>query len=209
MKVPFVSSGIKLVTAGFHDGSLPRLHIAVIRIGCSPDGIVADRWAYRGDDLNKAYNTTQVFSDSYPHAIHSVLSSWHLSAHVGLPPGFVGPVRIPQDFQVFKERPLPPKPPHKHMTKFLALSLLIGAGIGALGMNVATPLMAKPVAQLAEAKPPKFSDTIAGHGFLSNNGAITVILSDGRVVTPLQFRTSGSGYEAQITPDLWVKGGAQ
>lgn len=209
MKVPFVSSGIKLVTAGFHDGSLPRLHIAVVRLGCSPDGIVADRWAYRGDDLNKAYNTTQVFSDSYPHAIHSVLSSWHLSAAVGIPEKFVGPVRIPDDCQLIKKRPLPPKPPHKHMTKFLALSLLIGAGIGAFCMNVATPLLAKPTAQQAEAKSVKFSDTIWGRGFLSNNGAITVVLSDGRIVTPRQFRTSGAGWEAQVSEDVWVKGGAQ
>jgi len=209
MKVPFVSAGLKLVTAGYSDGSLPRLHIGVVRLGCSPDGIVADRWHFRGDDLNKAYNTTQVFSDSYPHGMHSLLSSWHLSTRVGVAPDFVGPVRIPQDMQVLKDRPLPPKPPHKHMTKFLVLSLLIGAGIGALGMNVAAPFLAQPVTQLAEAKPAKFSDTIAGRGFLSNNGAITVILSDGRVATPLQFRTSGSGYEAQITPDLWVKGGAQ
>lgn len=209
MKVPFVSSGIKLVTAGFHDGSLPRLHIAVVRLGCSPDGIVADRWAYRGDDLNKAYNTTQVFSDAYPHAIHSVLSSWHLSARVGIPADFVGPVRVPDDYQLVTPRPLPPKPPHKHMTKFLLLSLLVGAGLGAVGMNVAAPLLAKPAQQAANAAPPKFSDTITGRGFLSNNGAVTVILSDGRVVVPLQFRTSGAGFEAQITPDLWVKGGAQ
>lgn len=68
MKVPFVSAAFKLVTAGFSDGSLPRMHIGVVRLGCSPEGVVADRWHFRGDDLNLAYNTTQVFSDSYPHA---------------------------------------------------------------------------------------------------------------------------------------------
>ena len=52
MKVPFVSAAFKLITAGFSDGSLPRLHIGVVRLGCSPDGIVADRWHFRGDDLN-------------------------------------------------------------------------------------------------------------------------------------------------------------
>lgn len=208
MKVPFVSSGIKLLSAGFHDGSLPRMHIAVIRLGCSPDGIVADRWLYRGDDLNKAYNTTQVFSDFYPHAIHSVLSSWHLSAKVGIPEGFVGPVRIPHDYEVLKPRPLPPKPPHKHMTKFLALSLVFGAVIGALCMQFAAPLLAQPVIVQTD-KPIKFSDAIWGRGFLSNNGAVTVVLSDGRVMSPRQFRTHSGGWEAQIADDLWVKGGAQ
>lgn len=208
MKVPFVSSGIKLVTAGFHDGSLPRLHIAVVRLGCSPDGIVADRWAYRGDDLNNAYNTTQVFSDSYPHAIHSVLSSWHLAAKVGVPPDFVGPVRPFADDQLLKPRPLPPKPPHKHMTKFLAIALLIGAGVGAGGMKILGPLI-QPAAAVAAPKVVKFSDSIHGRGFLSNNGAVTVILSDGRVVVPRQFSTNGAGWEAQVTDDLWVKGGAQ
>ena len=66
MKIPFVSAGIQLLTAGYSNGSMPRLHIGVVRLGTSPDGIVADRWHFRGDDLNNAYNTTQVFSDSYP-----------------------------------------------------------------------------------------------------------------------------------------------
>lgn len=77
MKVPIVSPLTKLLTAGMSEGNLPRLHIGVVRLGSSPDGLVADRWVFRGDDLNDAYNTTQVFSDAYPHGIHCSLPNWH------------------------------------------------------------------------------------------------------------------------------------
>ena len=210
MKVPFVSAAFKLVTAGFSDGSLPRLHIGVVRLGCSPEGIVADRWHFRGDDLNKAYNTTQVFADSYPHAIHSLLSSWHLQARAGIRPGFIGPVRIPQDYELLASRPIPPKPPHKHMTKFLALSLMIGLALGGFGTHVLGPIFLKPSVALAEAeKPSKYSETVSGKGVLSNAGSVSVVLSDGRVVSPLRFKSGPSGWEAEVEAGLWVKGGFQ
>ncbi|MNR75994.1 Zonular occludens toxin (Zot) [compost metagenome] len=90
MKVPVVSPLIKGMTAGMASGSLPRLHIGVVRLGSSPDALVADRWVFRGDDLNDAYNTTQVFSDSYPNAIHCLLPNWHREGYLTpepLPPG--------------------------------------------------------------------------------------------------------------------------
>lgn len=209
MKVPFVSAAFKLVTAGFSDGSLPRMHIGVVRLGCSPDGIVADRWHFRGDDLNKAYNTTQVFSDSYPHAIHSLLPSWHLQARVGVRPGLVGPLRIPQDYELLAPRPIPPKPPHKHMTKFLAIALLFGLALGGVGSHVLGPMFFTPAVAAVDAKPPKFSETVTGKGFLTNSGSISVVLSDGRVVSPLRFKSGASGWEAEIESGLWVRGGAQ
>jgi len=211
MKVPFVSAGLKLLTAGFSNGSLPRLHVGVVRLGCSPDGIVADRWYFRGDDLNNSYSTTQVFSENYPHAIHSVLSSWHLSAKLSLPTDFCGPVRTPYDLQIIKTRPQPPKPPHKHMTKFIMLALLIGVSLGAVGSYFGAPMLIPKKTLLANdsSKPIKFSDTLTGRGFLTNAGYVTVILSDGRVVNPRQFRTTAAGWEAEISEDVWVKGGIQ
>lgn len=210
LKVPFVSAGLRAITAGFSDGSLPRLHIGVVRLGTSPDGIVADRWHFRGDDLNRAYNTTQVFSDSYPHAIHTVLSAWHLQSKVGVPPEFIGPVRLPRDQVLMKPRPTPPKPPHRHMTKFLAISMLIGLALGASAAHFGEPfLFPKQATSADQAKPVKYSDTLTGRGFLSDAGRITVVLSDGRVLTPRQFRTSAAGWEAEISDDLWVKGGMQ
>lgn len=209
MKVPFVSAAFKLITAGFSDGSLPRLHIGVVRLGCSPDGIVADRWHFRGDDLNRAYNTTQVFSDSYPHAIHSLLSSWHLQARTGTHPGFVGPVRIPQDYELLAARPIPPKPPHKHMTKFLAIALTFGLVLGGISSHVLGPMFLIPAVAAVDTKPPKFSETVTGKGFLTNSGSVSVVLSDGRVVSPLRFKSGASGWEAEIETGLWVRGGAQ
>lgn len=208
MKIPFVSAGLKLVTAGMSDGSLPRLHIAVVRLGCSPDGIVADRWAYRGDDLNNAYNTTQVFSDAFPHAIHCLLPSWHLQAKTGIPANFVGPIRGVVDHVLLQPRPLPPKPPHKHMSKFLLAALSMGVCIGAFAAHFAAPFLVKPTAP-EQNKVIKFSESITGRGYLTNNGSIIVLLSDGRSVAPKRFRTIGGGWEAEITDDLWVKGGSQ
>ena len=211
MKIPLLSSGMKLMTAGMTDGSMPRVHIGVVRLGCSPDGLVADRWIFRGDDLHKGYNTTQVFSDSYPHAIHSLLSSWHLSAEVGMPKDFCGPIHPTRDFMLLKARPLPPKPPHKHMSKFLAISLFLGLFIGAAGMQFVVPhfVNLNNGSSLAAGKPKKYSENVTGRGYFNRDGLITVVLSDGRVVAPLAFRTMPSGWEAQIADDVWVKGGAQ
>ncbi|WGG50321.1 zonular occludens toxin domain-containing protein [Rugamonas sp. DEMB1] len=210
MKVPFVSAAFKLVTAGFSDGSLPRWHIGVVRLGCSPEGIVADRWHFRGDDLNKVYNTTQVFSDSYPHAIHCLLPSWHLQARTGIRSGFVGPIRTPQDYELLESRPVPPKPPHKHMSKFLAIALLSGLLLGVFGAHYVGPILfptAKAEADVSQ--PVKYSETLSGKGYFSNAGSISVILSDGRLVSPLKFKSGPVGWEAEISEGLWVKGGTQ
>lgn len=102
MKVPVVSSLIKGMTAGMASGSLPRLHIGVVRLGSSPDALVADRWVFRGDDLNNAYNTTQVFSSTYPHAIHSLLPNWHREGYKFPEPVPVG-IRIARRFGFMQE----------------------------------------------------------------------------------------------------------
>lgn len=210
MKIPFVSAGIQLLTAGYSNGSMPRLHIGVVRLGCSPDGLVADRWHFRGDDLNNAYSTTQVFSDSYPHYIHSVLSSWHLQARVGLHAGFVGPVHIPNDYELLSPRPLPLKPPHKHMTKFLALSLLLGLVLGASGTHYVGPLLLPSAKVVTDTSlPVKYSETLTGKGYFANAGSVSVVLSDGRLVSPLRFKSGPAGWDAEISEGLWVKGGAQ
>ncbi len=209
MKVPVVSSFLKLVTAGFSDGSMPRVHIGVVRLGCSPDGLVADRWIFRGDDLNAGYNTTQVFSENYPHAVHSVLSSWHLSAQYGLPPDFVGaPHPDKREYRLLKSRALPPKPPHKHMTKFLFISLIVGGFLGFFASSLVTPMFASTSAGQAP-KVVKYHETITGKGYFLNNGLVTVVLSDGRIVNPSQFKITATGWEALLSDDLWIKGTIQ
>ena len=210
MKVPFVSAAAKLLTAGFSDGSLPRLHVGVVRLGCSPDGIVADRWFFRGDDLNNAYNTTQVFSDTYPHAIHCLLPSWHLQARTGIRPDFVGPVRGLQDHELLSARPLPPKPPHRHMMKFLTVALVLGALMGAAGHWALRGALAKDAVIPPAAADRKFSESITGKGYYQVGGVVFVILSDGRVIqNPRSFSRLGGNWEAEITPGTWVRGVAQ
>lgn len=93
MKIPVVSNAVKALTAGASKGNLMRCHIAVVRMGCNPMGLVADRWVFRGDDLNDAYNTAQVFVDNYPHGTHCLLPRWHLEGYKTPEPVPIG-VRI-------------------------------------------------------------------------------------------------------------------
>jgi hypothetical protein len=205
MKVPVVSGLLKLVTAGATEGNLPRLHIGVVRLGSMPDGLVADRWVFRGDDLNDAYNTTQVFSDAYPHGTHCLLSSWHLSATVGVPVGFVGPsLPGPAGLQLLSCRTPPPKPVSKHMTKFLAGAMAIGVLLGAVGALFFTPHMKNQAAAAAAER--VFSDKLKGVGFVRSHGRMFVTLSDGSTVEPLNLvMNPGGSWEAEVSRNLWVR----
>jgi hypothetical protein len=122
MKVPIVSPLVKGITAGAVSGSLPRVHIGVVRLGSSPDGLVADRWVFRGDDLNDAYNTTQVFSDSYPHAIHSLLPNWHRVGYALPEPVPIG-IRIARYMGFMQEPKRKPKPKPKNRIADLIMRL--------------------------------------------------------------------------------------
>lgn len=122
MKIPVLSAIVKTTTAGALSGNMPRLHIGVVRLGSSPDALVADRWVFRGDDLNDAYNTTQVFSDSYPHAVHSMLPNWHRIGYA-LPEPIALGTRILRHLG-FLPSPKPKrvsKPPSRVMAMILAL----------------------------------------------------------------------------------------
>ncbi|MRX06496.1 hypothetical protein GJ697_01445 [Pseudoduganella sp. FT25W] len=206
MKVPVVSGLLKALTAGATEGNLPRVHIGVVRLGSQPDGLVADRWVFRGDDLNDAYNTTQVFSESYPHGTHCLLSSWHLSARVGVDPSFVGPrLAGPAGVDLLRGRTPPPKPPHKHMTKFLMFSMLLGVVLGGFAVRVFAP----PVVVAGAAKVERVvSDKVKGVGYVRlPNRHFLVTLSDGRVVEPVNMVMLGGGaWEAEVSPGEWVKG---
>ncbi|MGK5038780.1 zonular occludens toxin domain-containing protein [Janthinobacterium sp. GB1R12] len=205
MRVPVLSPAIAFMTAGAASGSMPRLHIGVVRLGASPDALVADRWYFRGDDLNNAYNTTQVFSDTYPHGTHSLLSSWHLSAVAGVPPDFIGPLQAtPAALPMLSYRALPPKPPHKHMTKFLFVALCFGAVLGVFGYHFGKPILAPAAVQ----KQPEIvpSKNLTGVGYIARGTVYVVTLSDGRSVTARRFRFVDGGWLALVDGDTWVKG---
>lgn len=207
MKVPVVSGLFKLVTAGAADGNLPRLHIGVVRLGSSPDGLVADRWVFRGDDLNHAYNTTQVFSDSYPHGAHCLLSSWHLSARVGVPVDFVGPsLPGPAGLQLLRQRTSPLKPVSKHMTKFLIAAMCVGGLLGAFSMKIFAPkAIAAPTTATGDQR--VFSEKLHLVGYLKKpDRRSVVLLSDGRQVRPKQLIDNGGGdMEAQMENGEWLR----
>ena len=78
LKIPFIGKFIQSFTAGYIKGNLPKIHIATVRYGCEKDAIVADRWVYQARDLYNAYNTRQVFTDSYSDGVYSYLTPWHL-----------------------------------------------------------------------------------------------------------------------------------
>lgn len=204
MKVPFVSSGLKMLTAGATDGSMPRMHIGVVRLGPSPDGIVADRWMFRGDDLNRAYNTTQVFSDAYPHGTHCLLSAWHLSARVGVADDFVGPIRpYARDAVLLRPRTPPPEPPPKHMTKFLVFALLLGGLFGAVGSRMVEPSITKTAVNAADRV---FTSKVQIVGVIQPGGVPIVVLSDGRTIRATNYRRTRDGHEAQISSTEWARG---
>lgn len=77
VRVPFVG-GLLGILFGDKAGYLPRFHLAVSRMGTSPQEMVADRATFIGKDIEKCYDTRQVFMPDYPHGTHSVLSPWHV-----------------------------------------------------------------------------------------------------------------------------------
>ena len=71
IRIPIVG---KLLSV-FHErlGYLPRAHSVTSRTGYGANAIVSERWMFTGSDLHAAYDTRQIFTDKYPHGVHSVL----------------------------------------------------------------------------------------------------------------------------------------
>lgn len=207
MRVPVVSDLVKGMTAGALNGNLPRVHIAVVRLGSNPDALVADRWVFKGDDLQAAYNTTQVFSETYPHATHCLLSAWHLSARCAYPLDFVGPIPDRDYLKLAKPRAEPLKPPHPHMQKFLVASLLLGVGLGAGGAHLLMPAPKAALIPVVANASKVVGPVVTGMGYSRQGSDVLVILSDGRAVKAKSFSVDAAGnWEADIDPALHVKG---
>lgn len=83
MRIPIISTLGRVLTLGIWSGQLPRIHTASYRL---LDGDIAlqSEW-YRADDVQAAYDTRQVFTDTYPHGTHSVLPSDYFSPPPPLP----------------------------------------------------------------------------------------------------------------------------
>lgn len=74
IRIPVVGKLLSVIHVPL--GYLPKFHTVTARTGYGQNAIVADRWMFRGNDLHDAYDTRQVFTDSYPHAAHCVLPPW-------------------------------------------------------------------------------------------------------------------------------------
>lgn len=77
VKWPIVGGFIG-VLFGDRAAHMPRFHTAIARMGTNPQDLVADRVMYKGLDIEKCYDTRQVFQHNYPHGTHTVLSPWHI-----------------------------------------------------------------------------------------------------------------------------------
>lgn len=73
-----IVGGILAALFGERAGYMPRFHAATARMGTNPQELVADRMTFVGKDIEKCYDTQQVFKADYPHGTHSVLSPWHV-----------------------------------------------------------------------------------------------------------------------------------
>jgi hypothetical protein len=95
LPIPFVGWIIRSLSGGLLTGRMPRIHVGIVRYGMAIDSLVVERWIYRGVELYRAYNTRQVFSDTYletelkpgPGVVgtFSYLTPWHLVGRFKVP----------------------------------------------------------------------------------------------------------------------------
>lgn len=86
VRVPFIG-GLLSALFGKRAGYLPKFHTAVTRLGFNPQDLKTDGVTFTGKDIEKCYDTRQVFRESYPHGTHSVLSPWHVKGRYLAPGG--------------------------------------------------------------------------------------------------------------------------
>lgn len=112
----------------------PKVHVGKVYYGSSENPkLLEDRWFYRGTDLYKAYDTTQVFSDDYESGTHSLV-----------PPGyFQQPAKIENRYD------------RGDLMKLLLILCVIGVGISwYMGMGDSNDTsISVPVAVAAELSP--------------------------------------------------------
>ena len=83
IQVPYLGTLYKAFTGYRLSG--PKIHVARCVYGTNVTDFLADRWVYRGTDLFSAYDTKQLFLEDYPHAVHSLLTPWHLKGRYARP----------------------------------------------------------------------------------------------------------------------------
>lgn len=85
VKIPFVG-GLLCALFGKKAGYFPKFHSATTRIGCNPQDLKTDSAIFTGKAIESCYDTRQVFTLTYPHGTHSVLSPWHVKGRYEVVP---------------------------------------------------------------------------------------------------------------------------
>jgi len=85
VKIPFVG-GIICALFGKKAGYFPKFHTAVARLGCNPQDMKTDSAMFTGKDIEKCYDTRQIFTTGYQHGTYSVLSPWHVKGRFEVQP---------------------------------------------------------------------------------------------------------------------------
>lgn len=120
--VPFLGTIYKLLTG--MKLKLPRFHIGKVILGDNIQGIVSDRWVYRGNSLFDAYDTKQLFLEDYNHGVHSILPPFYTD---GRYVKYAAKVRIMKLTRIYWKRFSRPV--------LFALGLGLGTSCAAAGMN--------------------------------------------------------------------------
>lgn len=83
--IPFIGRWLRLFGLS---GNLPKMHRAKVYLGESTQDLHVDTWTYTGKRHYRFYDTKQIFSSSYPHGAHSLLSPWHTKGRTMVYPRF-------------------------------------------------------------------------------------------------------------------------
>lgn len=130
--VPFLGTIYKLLTG--MKLKLPRFHIGKVILGDNIQGIVSDRWVYRGNSLFDAYDTKQLFLEDYNHGVHSILPPFYTD---GRYVKYAAKVRIMKLTRIYWKRFSRPL--------LFALGLTVGTSCAAAGMNALHPDPQEPL----------------------------------------------------------------
>ncbi len=84
MHIPFFGTIWKIISLG-EPLRMPRVHIGKVVYGITEDGLLSDRWVYRGNHLFACYDTKQAFLSDYPHGVYSMLPPWYTTGRFQVP----------------------------------------------------------------------------------------------------------------------------
>lgn len=75
INIPVIGRAWRSISPNNRPLTFPKIHTGVVWY---KNKVIADRWTFRARDLYQAYDTKQIFTENYPHGVHSKLSRWHL-----------------------------------------------------------------------------------------------------------------------------------